>query len=97
MEYLSQKMFWSPLNGFILWLVFYRDIPKVGISTFNISELRRGSINFPGFFYLFPWHWDVKHLSMIKQKRINVITITDVRIYKYGEGGRGDGMGTADV
>jgi hypothetical protein len=48
MKYLSQKMFWSPLNGFILWLVFYRDITKVGISNFNISELRRLSINFLG-------------------------------------------------
>jgi hypothetical protein len=44
---------------------FYRDITKIGISSFNISELRRVSINFRGIFYLFPWHWDVKHLSMM--------------------------------
>jgi hypothetical protein len=89
MEYISHKMFWSPLNGFILWLVFYRDMTKVGNSSFNCK------IYFPWYLLPFPLALGCKTSQHDVAERINVITITDVRIYKYGEWG--DGMGTADV
>jgi hypothetical protein len=90
MEYFSQKMFWSPLNG----LVFYRDITKVEISSFNISELRRLNIDFLGNCYLVPSTFRRGKSEYYVAEKINVITITYVRIYNFISLGKG---GTADI